>query len=79
MAVPGIAAELLGLADRIGQIRAVGRNGDATPFYEDRSQAMRDARALAQFARTGTLPADFVPASERSRDDERRTSYRERR
>lgn len=66
------------MAERIGRIRAVGRNGDADPFYVDRSQARADARALATWARNGRAPAGFVPSEERGRADEARVRYSQR-
>jgi hypothetical protein len=70
--------ELDALADRIGRIRAVGRNGDLDPFLVDKSQAKRDAKALAEWDRTGRRPVDYVLAADRGRADEARTRYSQR-
>lgn len=78
MTAPNLATELEALADRIGRIRAVGRNGDADPFYVDRSQAKADARALMQWARRGSPPAGYVLSADRGRADEHRTRYSQR-
>lgn len=72
-----LAAELEAFAGRIRQIRAIGNNGDATPFYEDRDQAKRDALDFASWARKGEPPAGFVPAASRE-IDRVRTRYGER-
>lgn len=73
-----LAVELEALAERIGRIRAVGRNGDADPFYVDRSQARADARRLSEWLRTGRRPAEYVLAADRGREDEARTRYGQR-
>lgn len=72
-----LAAELEAFASRLRQIRAIGNNGDATPFYEDRSQAARDASDFASWVRKGAPPTGFVPA-ERREPDRMRTRYGER-
>lgn len=72
-----LADELEYFAGRIRQLRAIGNNGDATPFYEDRSQAARDAADFASWVRKGTPPASFMPAAARA-PDRLRTRYAER-
>lgn len=72
-----LATELEAFALRVREIRAIGNNGDATPFYEDRSQAARDAADFASWARKGVPPAGFVPAARRE-IDRVRTRYGER-
>lgn len=78
MSVPQIAVELEELARRIRRMRAIGRNGDADPFYEDRSQAARDAQLLADWQRTGRRPGEYVLAADRPSGSERRKSFRQR-
>ena len=78
MSTAQIAIELEALAERIGRMRAVGRNGDSEPFYLDRSQCRADARHLAQWQRTGRRPADYELAADRGRADEGRTRYSQR-
>lgn len=78
MSVPQIAVELEELARRIRRMRGIGRNGHASHFYEDRSEAARDAELLADWQRTGRRPAEFVLASDRPRGGERRDSFRQR-
>jgi hypothetical protein len=73
---PELSRELEQLAERIGRMPAIGRNGDMDPFFEARSRACRDARDLADWHRTGRAPAGYVPAV--ARQVERRTAYRER-
>jgi len=70
-----LSVEMEALAERIGRIRPVGRNGDADPFYLDRSQVKDDARKLAEWERTGRQPANYVLAGERGMRDEHRTRY----
>lgn len=73
-----ISVEFEALAERIGRIRSVGRNGDTEPFYLDRSQAKRDAQLLSQWQQTGCRPAEFVLAADRGVHDEHRTRYSQR-
>ena len=75
---PTLASELEALAERIGRIRGIGKNGDMDPFLVDRSQAKADARSLMTWARTGHPPAGYVRAEQRTRDDEGRTRYSQR-
>jgi len=70
--------ELEQLADRIGRIPAMGRNGDLEPFYAARSQARKDAMDIARWQRDGSAPDGFVPAAGRDRSENRRTNYGER-
>lgn len=78
MSAAQIAVELEALADRIARMRAVGRNGDADPFYTDRSQAAHDVRRLGEWLRSGRRPADYELAADRGRADEARTRYSQR-
>ena len=66
MTATAISAELEALAERIARLRPVGRNGHEQ-FYEDRSELAHEARALAQWHRTGRRPADYLCAAERDR------------
>lgn len=78
MSTAQVTLELEELAQRIRRIRAVGRNGDADPFYEDRSQAAADCTSLAEWHRTGRRPTDYVLAADRPQGGDRRNSYRQR-
>lgn len=73
-----LVTELNALAERIGRIRAVGRNGDLDPFFTDRSQAVADARHLAEWAHRGHQPSGYVLAADRGRADESRTRFSQR-
>lgn len=76
--VSNLVAELHALADRIKRIRAVGRNGDLDPFYNDRSQAEQDIRHLAEWAERGHPPRGYELAADRGRADESRTRFSQR-
>lgn len=60
-----LALELEALAARIARIGLSRRNPHA--FFERRSEAAHDARALADWLRSNRRPADYVLAAERER------------
>jgi hypothetical protein len=78
MSARQIAIELDALAERIGRIRGIGRNGDMDPFLVDRSQAKADTRHLSTWLSSGRRPADYELAADRGRADESRTRYSQR-
>lgn len=79
MSTPDLGVELEALAERIKRIRPVGRNGDADPFYEDRSQCVLDAFQLAHWQRKGRPPVDYKLSADRGPTDDRRQAFRQRR
>jgi hypothetical protein len=64
MSAVQVAVELDALAERIARIRSsAARNPHG--FHEDRSEAAHEARALAEWLRTGRRPGDFELAANR--------------